>query len=206
MSRHTRAIKIKHDRVITQYVKAKHPELYREAEQIYQMLEEKYPLKRDLTKTSEFLTHTTEYSTFQDLYRDRYKKKKANLKEATVSVTQEMRLEIPLMTTHDTNKRPSRQEDDDKQLCVPQDTYNILLEELRKDSELHKIFEDIMDNTPPPQSDVDEIIHQLGSSQPDQTCAKSPSLSRQLDDLMGEIDDMLPDLEEQSPLEMTLNN
>ena len=194
-SRHARSIKIKRDRVISLYVKTKHPEVYQDAERIYQMLDKRYPKKRDLTKTSEFLSLTTTYSTFTDLYRDTYKKRKADQKEKTIPGTQEMRLEISLMNI------PPRQKDDEQQLCLTQDTYSALLDELRKDPELQKTFESIMDDTSPPQFDVDENIQLLGSSQPDQTGAESPSLSQQLDDLMGEIDDILPDLQEQSPLE-----
>ena len=179
-------------------MKAKHPDLYQEAEQLYEQLNEKYPEKRDLTKTSEFLIYTTQYSTFTDLYRDRYKKKKATPKEKVTPETQastEMVLEIPLMSSDDVNKTTYRQEDDDQPFCIPEDTYNMLVDELRRDPDLHNVFKDMTDNTLRHQQDVDEIIRQFGLTQADQSCVENP-MSRQLDELMGEIADILPELEE----------
>ena len=197
-SRHIRAIKIKHDRVIAQYVKRKHPEAYKDAERIYQMLDKKYPTKRDLTKTTEFLSHTTEYTTFDELYRDTYQKRKTKQMEKTIPGTQEIRLEIPLMSANDIGT--SRQENGDQQLSLlTQDTYSALLDELRKDPEIMKAFENIMDDIPSPQhDDVGENIQVLGTSQ---TGAESPSFTQQLNDLMSEIDDIFPQWQEQPLLE-----
>ena len=180
-------------------MKAKHPDLYQEAEQLYEQLNERYPEKRDLTKTLEFLNYTTQYFTFTDLYRDRYKKKKATPKEKVTPETQtstEMVLEIPLMSSDDANKTTSRQEDDDQAICIPEDTYNMLVDELTRDPQLYNVFNDMTDNTLRHQQDVDEIIRQFGLTQAEQSSVESPTMSRQLDELMGEIDDILPELEE----------
>ena len=213
-SRHARAIQKRHDRVITQYMKAKHPKLCEEAEELYVQLNKKYPEKRDLTKTSEFLTATTNYSTFTDLYRHRYKMKKINQKEKHTPETTEMVLQIPLMSANDINMSTSSQGDnasmssnDDEALSIPEDTYNMLVEELLKDPELHNVFNDMKDNTPhhKHQQDVDEIIRQLGLTQaePDRNSEESP-MTQQYKEFMDEIDAILPELEKQSPLESEL--
>ena len=200
-SRHIRAINIKHDRVITQYVKRKHPEIYNDAEQVYHMLNDKYPKKRNLTKTTEFLSLTTEFSTFDELYRDKYLKRKKKQTKKNTPETQEIQLEIPLMSTSDMNA--FRQQDGDQQQLslLTQDTYSALLDQLRNDPETMKAFENIMDDIPSLQHDDDdagENIQVLGTSQTD---TESPSFTQQLNDLMSEIEDILPELQEQTPLE-----
>ena len=196
-------------------MKAKYPKQYEEAEELYEQLNQRYPEKRDLTKTSEFLSATTNYSTFTDLYRHRYKMKKTNQKEKRTPETTEMVLQIPLMTANDIDMSTSSQghnasmsaNDDEESLSIPEDTYNTLVEELLKDPELRNVFNDMTDNTPHHnhQQDVDEIIRQLGLTQaePDRNSEESP-MTQQYNEFMDEIDAILPELEKQSPLESEL--
>ena len=81
----------KHDRFISTYVQMKHPDIYTEANCFYTSLDQRYPEKRDLRKTAEFL-HTTQgiESMYQQYYINKCNKKKANSTDSMV-------LRIPLM-------------------------------------------------------------------------------------------------------------
>ena len=112
-------------------MKANYPKQFGEAEELYEQLNKKYPEKRDLTKTSEFLTATTKHSTFTDLYRHRYKVKKTSQKEKHTPETTEMVLQIPLMaandiTTSSQGDNASMSSNNDEALSIPEDTYNML--------------------------------------------------------------------------------
>ena len=54
----------KHDRFIASYLKAKHPQVYGEADEFFTQLNKLYPDKRDLRKTVEFLHATTGITNF----------------------------------------------------------------------------------------------------------------------------------------------
>ena len=58
----------KHDKFISTYLKVKHPEIYREADLFYTELDERYPEKRDLRKTIEFLHNTEGIDNFKEYY------------------------------------------------------------------------------------------------------------------------------------------
>ena len=109
-------------------MKAKHPKLCEEAEELYVQLYKKYPEKRDLTKTAEFLAATTNYSTFTDLYRHRYKMKKINQKKKHTTGTTKMILQIPLMSPNNTSTFSqgdnASMSSNDEALSIPEDTYN----------------------------------------------------------------------------------
>ena len=60
----------KHDKFISSYLKAKHPEVYNQADQLYVELDEKYPMKRDLRKTLEFLHVTAGINNINEYYYD----------------------------------------------------------------------------------------------------------------------------------------
>ena len=61
--------KDRHDRFIASYVRAKHSEVYMEAERFYNHVDERNPSKRDLCKTVEFLQCTTSFKTFNEYYK-----------------------------------------------------------------------------------------------------------------------------------------
>ena len=73
----------RHARLITQYVQFKHPDLYKEAEACYQELNDKYPDKRDLSKTIEFVQLTTGAVTYTQYYNQRKQEKRAQDKKQT---------------------------------------------------------------------------------------------------------------------------
>ena len=54
--RRDQAAKVREERIITAYVKAKHPEIYSNAAVFYNKLNQKYPKKYDLRKVKEFKT------------------------------------------------------------------------------------------------------------------------------------------------------
>ena len=224
LARYARTARVRHDRLITEYMKNKYPDEYKEAEQFYQSLDRKYQNKRDLTKTTDFLHLTTGYHTFVELYRARAEEtRKQKISQEThatgdtTSVTGDtMSLEIQLMSNDDINNAILNES-----LCIPEDTYNTLIDELAKDPQLYDMFNDILDTRPQPQQlvqttqdftsspqhqqEVDEIIHQLGLTQDRQTdvIVQSP-MSQQVDEILNELDDILPELMEQTPLEEEL--
>ena len=73
----------RHARLITQYVQYKHPNIYEEAEVRYQELNDKYPHKRDLSKTIEFLQLTTGAVTYSQYYNQRKQERRAQDKKQT---------------------------------------------------------------------------------------------------------------------------
>ena len=58
----------KHDKFISTYFKIKYPQIYCEADHHYTELNERYPQKRDLRKTVEFLHITGDAYDFKELY------------------------------------------------------------------------------------------------------------------------------------------
>ena len=83
----------RHDRFIASYLKAKHPQVYDEADEFYMQLNQMYPEKRDLRKTVEFLHATTGITNFSEFY---YKNKISKRVEKK-HITDNMLLEIPLL-------------------------------------------------------------------------------------------------------------
>ena len=53
--RHLREIAAKKDRMISDYIRYKYPNIYAEAEQYYNEMNDKYPIKKDLLKTVEHI-------------------------------------------------------------------------------------------------------------------------------------------------------
>ena len=221
LARHARTARVRHDRLITEYMKNKYPDEYKEAEQFYQSLDLKYQNKRDLTKTTDFLHLTTGYHTFVELYRARAEEtRKQKISQETHATGDTMSLEIQLTSNDDVNNAIHSQKVNES-LCIPEDTYNALVNELAKDPQLYDMFNDILDTSAQPQQlvqttqdftlspqyqqEVDEIIHQLGLTQDRQTDAivQSP-MSQQIDEILNELDDILPELMEQTPLEQEL--
>ena len=174
-ARQARSANVRHDRLVAAYLKKKYPEEYAEAERYYDQLNDKYPHKRDLIKTAEFLQFSTGYSTFIEYYRMRSNHQKP--KEKAHTVEDNMSLQIPLMDSEDvcTTKLLEKA---DQALAIPDDVYDNIVSELRKDPQLHTIF--------------DETTQQ-------------PNLSheQQFAEVMEELDELLPQLFDQTALEKT---
>ena len=174
-ARHVRAVSSRHDRLVTAYLKKKYPEAYDEADRYYNTLNLKYPDKRDLTKTAEFLQFSTGHSTFIEYYRTRVKNQKAKKKAHTVE--DNMTLQIPLMDSEDvcTTKLFEKA---DQALAIPDDVYDDIVSELRKDPQLYSIF--------------DETTQQ-------------PNLSheQQFAEAIEELDELLPQLFDQTVFDQT---
>ena len=246
-ARHILAIRTKHDRLVTAYIRNKYPKVYEEVEQYYQTLNLKYPNKRDLTKTTDFLHFTTGYGSFIDYYRARAEdeKKKKDITQETHTVEDNMSLRIQLMDNDDVNMIKLCEKPDES-LPIPEDVYNSLISELAKDPQLYSIFNGMsVDNSQQPleqqqfdettrefglspedQQQVDEIVRQLELSQDQQTEVIIPgpvshqqqqmetniagpvSHQQQFDEIIQELDELLPKLfeEEQTLLEKELTH
>ena len=136
------SIKSKHDRFISGYVKAKHPEAYMEAEEFYMQLNKTYPDKRDLCKTIEFLRITAGVKNINEYY---YRNKVFKRKEKNHTVDN-MVLEIPLLN-HNTLTNNQTEEvnvhANESPLVIPDSLYEDLVQELRNDPDLYAIFNDM---------------------------------------------------------------
>ena len=100
--RHARKLLVqskRKDKLISGYIKSKHPEIYAEAIECYETLNALYPKKRDLCKTVEYLRMTTGAVNYNQYYYHR--KVEKNQLEKAVETTPEMELRIPLLT-HET--------------------------------------------------------------------------------------------------------
>ena len=132
--KHTRrqlSKKIRHDRLISQYVHFKYPEVYAEANNYYNQLEAKHPNKRDLCKTLEFIQLTTGAGTYSEFYHHkRQKNKKGETTKKQHTFPDKMVLEIPLIDSNTvTNETLS--------LNIPE--YEELMQEIRNDPDLYAI-------------------------------------------------------------------
>ena len=88
---------IRMNRIITEYVRSKHPEVYNEAKAVYTKLDMLYPTKKDLRKTYEFCVYTT--GSKDNKYR--YSRKLHH------QVSDNFVLEIPLMHMSDAPATPT---------------------------------------------------------------------------------------------------
>ena len=126
---------------IAEYVKRKAPETYAEAENFLKKLRQRYPRKRDYTKTHEFLVDTTDYEDYKHYYnRTKLRRFKQNKTPSTTSVNN-MVLNIPLMpeTVVAENTTVPLQP-------IPQETYEDLITEITMDPALQAIFNNIVSN------------------------------------------------------------
>ena len=134
---------------IVQYLKAKAPETVVDAENFLEELRQKYPNKRDLTKTLEFLRNTTEY---QD-YREFYQRKKPDKKTgSTPPSTDNIAINIPLLpqTVVAENTTPLFP-------LIPEETYQDLINQITTDPALGEIFNELSINHDDMESNQDDI-------------------------------------------------
>ena len=187
VARHARSVQSRHDRLVSAYLKKKYPKEYKEASQYYDQLNEKYPDKRDLTKTDEFLFLSTGYTSFYQKYRAQQECQKKKTGDDN-QINDTMALKIPLMEKSDVEIAVISQKIDDS-LLIPEDIYNNLLASITKDPEMNAILNDIATY---PEQQVPEQQQQQHQQQ-------------QIDELLDELDDILPEITEQTPLEKELS-
>ena len=176
-ARHIRSKAARHDRFISTYVMKKNKDVYAEAKKFYDDLDKKYPSKRDLTKTDEFVHEITGYTSVYWWAQARHQAKK---QECNSQETKGMSLEIPLMDKGDVDFAVMAQKVDES-LCIPDHIYNNLLAEISKDPAMSSIFNTINQEQP---QEIDEQ-------------------QQELDQILDELDDILP--QESSPLEQELD-
>ena len=216
-TRKQQTIKIRHDRLVSRYIQFKYPEAYAEAEAYYTHLETKYPNKRDLCKTLDFIRLTTGAATYTEYYHRKRQGNKPKNKGETAkkqhTIMDNMVLEIPLIDSDMAKEELS--------LNIPQ--YEELMQEIRDDPDLYCIFNNF--TTP-----GDEILDMSGAENlevtvqhtresfpgvPDQTyedlvreITEDPELKSIFDDIEitedPELKDIFDDIE-QTPLEMELS-
>ena len=94
--RRSQAAKVREERIITAYVKEKHPEIYSKAAELYNKLNQKYPKKYDLRKVKEFKTLILGIPPEQQKYQEKH------FPNITVNVqptfTDCLQLRIPLLS------------------------------------------------------------------------------------------------------------
>ena len=176
-----RSVQSRHDRLVSAYLKKKYPKEYKEATQYYDQLNKKYPDKRDLTKTDEFLFLSTGYTSFYQKYRAQECQKKKKKTGDDNQINDTIALKIPLMDKSDVEIAVISEKIDDS-LLIPEDMYNNLLSEISKDPWMNAILNDI-------------------PTYPEKQVAEQ----QQIDQLLDELDDILPQITEQSPLEKELS-
>ena len=184
-SQKTLAAKSRDARFIAEYVKRKAPVLYAEAEGFLSHLRELHPEKRDYTKTHEFFVSTTVFSDYRDYYNrtkiNRYKQKSTSRKTTTTTTTtttvDNMELNVVLMPESVVNENT----------IVPfqplsDETYKDLVEEITSDPTLQPIFNDMMNMQDPDMMNTQDL------------------------ELDPEVDGVLNDLVQQTPLEKELSD
>ena len=185
---------------ITDYIQAKHKEIYTEAEQAFDTLQQKNPHKKDLRKTVDFLRLTTPFRSRCEYYNRNKGLKKKQLRNDN------MVLNIQLMRTAEnlhTLPEPRTQPPSPPSPIIPDHMYESLLQDLRNDpavatffnnmdtEENHQITQD-NDDTP-----SQGILNDTGESQ-DNNDTPLPDLSSILND--PDIASILNDTEENHQL------
>ena len=139
---------------IAEYIKRKAPDTYAEAEGFLKTLRERYPDKRDYTKTHEFLVSTTEYACYKDYYnRKRKESKTASVdkkrKESKTASVDNMALAIPLLPQNvvDENTAPLQ--------VMPQEIYDEVIREITSDPSLQDIFNYFSNNDQDLENDIE---------------------------------------------------
>ena len=106
------AIRVRKNRVTQGYIEKKYPEIYKEALEFYQFLDEKYPDKKDLRRTNEFEWVKTGIS--GQTAKKYYARRKTTTTTTTTTVDDRMELIIPLMRKGSTNVGSSQPPTDEQ--------------------------------------------------------------------------------------------
>ena len=180
VARHKRSIEAKHDRLIAAYVKKRYPAINKKANNYYEALQTKYPNKRDLTKTPEFLSLDCKVGKNVGKTRS-----KTQITTTTTVINDSMTLQIPLMDKSDVDTATN--------LSIPEDINDSLIADLRKDPQLNTVFNDIIAEDKEQQHDQN-LQEQVDESLQD------------LDESLQELSNAFPQLfEETTPLEKELS-
>ena len=137
------AVKSRDARFITEYVKRKAPALYNEADLFLKTLRQRYPDKRDYTKTHEFLVNTTQFADHADYYKrkkkEQYKRKATRTTTTTTTTTtvDDIELNVVLLpeSVVEENTGPLQ--------VLPDHVYKDLIDDLSNDPILRPIFNDM---------------------------------------------------------------
>ena len=218
VTRKQRSINNRHDKLISQYVRFKYPEVYADAEACYTRLNARYPDKRDLSKTIEYVQLTTGAITYSQYYNHRKQEKKSRNKGETAGETEEktttgqdvvtdnMVLQIPLLHSDTVANNLS--------LNIPQ--HEEVMVEIMNDSVLHAVFNNF--TTPDGETldtsgseSMEVTSHHAGESflgVPEQAVqdlprehVKDPELGKIFHDMETELEDLVSDYANQTPLE-----
>ena len=100
INRRAEAVRTRQNRIIVGYVQHIFPNVYARAEEFYEVLHVKYPEKRDLRKTDEYAWMKNYLLPHQPRNNDK------QAETASLTGCDNMKLEIPLMTTEETLKKP----------------------------------------------------------------------------------------------------
>ena len=192
------SLKNRKDRFISAYIEAKFPEAYNEAIKTYEKVDAVYTNKRDLTKTVEFVYLTTGVTSLTQYYQKKKAERVKKQLEKEAPIKDNMILEIPLFGTKDCiqQQQQQQQETNEAALIIPDEVYQNLLEELRKDPDLYSILND-MDM--PCDDSIDSAGEQPGESNLDAQCVDIFSELNQDPVLQAILSD------QQTPLERELS-
>ena len=191
------------DRLISEYIRHKYPEIYNEAVDTHEKLDAMYPQKRDLTKSMEFMQMTNGVLTYNQYYYHRKTPK------ARVEKLSKMGLTIPLMSASDVQEQAT--------LEIPGAADVIV--EVCQDPNLREVFREMTcepDNVqhegPPNNTQHEAVQHEVASDnvQQEVVVATTETYKSMVDDLVNDpelasvFDDF--DFSLLSPLETELNN
>ena len=142
------SLRTRQDRFISGYIRARYPDIYNEVNGYYNELDSKYPEKRDLCKTVEYLYATTGFKSHGEWYHSKRKnqmaKQESKKPNEKTTILDNMELKIPLMSnTHQITKNSPRTEVEETPLVIPDSIYDDLVKELRNDPDLYDIFNDM---------------------------------------------------------------
>ena len=185
--------KVRQQRVIAGYVELKHAEIYKEAVEFYELLNQKYPKKKDLRKTNEFewLKAGIPEKATKKFYTRRIKCPDKEKVSSKTTNTDNMQLIIPLM------KPPV-----ETQLSGETSETNVMIE----DAEVVMIedAEVVIESSADDKTQDNVFDASLGEIIPDNILQDIMSGLREDPDLQTLFDDLDIDIEETSPLEREL--
>ena len=153
-----------HYMFIAKYIEGLHRNVYNQAEEFYQKVKYKNPRVKDLTKTAEFMESVTPNTTIPRHYtskrREHMIRRDPPQKDNNMS---RMVLNIPLMEvppqTSTVQPLPPSLPQDDVSSPLHPDVYKTLLDGLRSDPDLWKIFNDFQDD---PDGMDDQVAEDMG--------------------------------------------
>ena len=136
---------------IAEYIKRTDPETYTKAESFLTELRRKYPTKRDLTATHEFLVKTTSYTSYNQYYR---RKKTSTTTTSTTTVANTLELNIQLLPKDVVSENTTQLQ------TMPEETYESLVREITKDPLLRAVFDDMNSTMVEDDMFSTELVHE----------------------------------------------